>query len=210
MGDNGLPLDWRVRPIGDLFEVRGGNTPSTQIEENWGGQHEWATPKDLSTLDVPVLVQTERKITDVGLTRSTSGLLPVGSLLLSSRAPIGYMAFATRPVAINQGFAGFVRREVSTVYAWCWCAANMNTIIGNASGSTFAEISKAVLRKLPMLAPCPKVLQAFETSAAPLVARMVEAVEQSATLASLRERLLPRLISGELNIRDAERAVAAG
>jgi type I restriction enzyme S subunit len=208
MGDDGVPKGWSVRPIGDLFEVRGGNTPSTQIEENWGDRHEWATPKDLSTLSVPVLLQTERKITDMGLTRSTSGLLPPGSLLLSTRAPIGYMAFATRPVAINQGFAGFLRKEVSTIYAWCWCAANMNQIIGNASGSTFAEISKAVLRKLPILAPSPKVLDAFEKAAAPLVARMVETVEQSATLASLRDSLLPRLISGELRIRDAERAAA--
>jgi type I restriction enzyme S subunit len=208
-GEAGLPTGWMMRPVSDLFEISGGNTPSTQVMENWNGDHQWATPKDLSHLTSPVLLQTERKITAAGLARSTSGLLPAGSLLLSSRAPIGYMAFATKPVAINQGFAGFVAREVSTVYAWCWCAANMDVITGNAGGSTFPEISKSVLRQLPMLAPPQPVLTAFGHTVGVLLQRMVAAVEQAQTLAALRDGLLPRLISGEIRIGDARRAVEA-
>lgn len=208
IADDGQPEGWTLQSIEEMFDVSGGNTPSTVEEGNWGGPHQWATPKDLSSLSSPVLLQTERQLTDAGLARSTSGLLPTGSLLLSSRAPIGYMAFATRPVAINQGFAGFVRKEISTVYAWAWCAAHMDMIKGNAGGSTFPEISKSVLRGLPMLRPSDAVLAAFETATAPLVSRMIAADEESATLAALRDALLPRLISGELRVRDAERAVA--
>jgi len=209
LSEDGLPAGWGMQAVGEMFEVSGGNTPSTTEPDNWNGSHQWATPKDLSSLISPVLLQTERQISDAGLARSTSGLLPKGSLLLSSRAPIGYMAFATSPVAINQGFAGLVRRKVSTVYAWAWCAAHMEMIRGNAGGSTFPEISKSVLRNLTMLRPSDAVLTAFETASEPLVSRMIAAVEEAATLADLRDALLPRLISGELRIRDAENAVAA-
>jgi type I restriction enzyme S subunit len=208
LGDDELPRGWAQQTVGEIFEVRGGNTPSTGEPENWDGPHQWATPKDLSPLSFPVLLQTERQITVAGLSRSTSGLLPARSLLLSSRAPIGYMAFATRPVAINQGFAGLVARDVSTVYAWAWCAANMDVIKGNAGGSTFPEISKSVLRGLPMLRPAGSVLKAFEAAATPLIDRMIAVVEQSATITALRDTLLPRLISGELRIRDAEDMIA--
>lgn len=206
---DGVPQGWSYTTVGEMFEVRGGNTPATSEVENWDGPHPWATPKDLSDLRSPVLLQTERQITDVGLARSTSGLLPVGSLLLSSRAPIGYMAFASRPVAINQGFAGLVRKKVSTVYAWAWCVAHMETIKGNAGGSTFPEISKSVLRGLPMLRPTDAVLEAFEAAVEPVISRMITAAEEAATLCALRDALLPRLISGDLRIRDAEQAVAA-
>ena len=141
--------------------------------------------------------------------QASSGLLPAGSLLLSSRAPIGYMAFTTTPTAINQGFAGIVRKEASTAYAWAWCHAHMDTIKGNAGGSTFPEISKSVFRKLPMLAPPCPVINAFGRVADNLIARVVAAVQQQEVLANLRDTLLPKLISGELRISSIEQRVAS-
>lgn len=143
-GDDGLPFGWTRQPLSELFEVSGGNTPSTANPVFWNGPHQWATPKDLSSLAAPVLLQTERQLSDAGLHQCSSGLLPPGSLLMSSRAPIGYMAFTTRPTAINQGFAGIIQKDASTAYAWGWCDANMDMIVGNAGGSTFPEISKSV------------------------------------------------------------------
>jgi type I restriction enzyme, S subunit len=124
-GDDGLPSGWTRQPLGKLFEVSGGNTPSTGNPAFWNGPHQWATPKDLSSLISLVLLQTERQLTDAGLRQCSSGLLPPRSVLLSSRAPIGYMAFTVNPTAINQGFAGIVRKETSTTYAWGWCDAIM-------------------------------------------------------------------------------------
>jgi type I restriction enzyme S subunit len=117
-GADGLPAGWKLGAISSLFEVRGGNTPRTENAEFWDGDHEWATPKDLSGLATPVLLKTGRQLTDLGLKQVSSGLLPPGSLLLSTRAPIGYVAFITLPTAINQGFAGFARTSVSPAYAW--------------------------------------------------------------------------------------------
>jgi type I restriction enzyme, S subunit len=100
-----IPKGWQIRAIGDLATVNGGSTPSTKEPNYWDeGIHFWATPKDLSSLKTPVLLGTERKITDEGLAQIASGLLPEGAVLLSSRAPIGYLAIAEVPVAINQGF----------------------------------------------------------------------------------------------------------
>jgi type I restriction enzyme, S subunit len=154
-----------------------------------------------------VLLQTERQLSDAGLHQCSSGLLPPGSLLLSSRAAIGYMAFNAHPIAINQGFAGIIKKETSTAFAWGWCDANIDLITGNAGGSTFPEISKSVFRQLQMLAPSRPLLQAFGDAAEPLIARIVASVREQETLASVRDTLLPKLISGELRVKDAERFV---
>jgi type I restriction enzyme, S subunit len=117
LGKDDLPVGWVRRPIGEIFDISGGNTPSTANPAFWDGPHQWATPKDLASLTSPVLLETDRRLSDAGLNQCSSGLLPPGSLLLSSRAPIGYMAFTSAPTAINQGFAGITRKNVSTAYA---------------------------------------------------------------------------------------------
>lgn len=100
-----IPQGWTVEPVGGVVECVGGGTPSTAELKYWeGGTHHWTTPKDFSPLQAPILLDTDRKITDAGIAKISSGLLPAGTLLLSSRAPVGYLAIASIPVAINQGF----------------------------------------------------------------------------------------------------------
>jgi type I restriction enzyme S subunit len=103
-----IPSGWRVTPVGDVVECVGGSTPSTSEADYLdGGEHFWATPKDLSSLSEPFLLDTATKITADGVQRISSGILPVGTVLLSSRAPVGYVAAACVPVSINQGFIAF-------------------------------------------------------------------------------------------------------
>jgi type I restriction enzyme, S subunit len=97
-----VPRGWSGKTVNDLTDVVGSSTPSTKDSEFWiGGTHAWVTPKDLSGLPIPVLLDTERRITDAGLSQIGSGLLPKGTVLLSSRAPIGYLAITEIPVAIR-------------------------------------------------------------------------------------------------------------
>ena len=92
-------------PVGDAVETVGGATPDTKNSEYWEpATHCWTTPKDLSGISAPVLLDTERKLSSQGLAKIGSGLLPAGTLLLSSRAPIGYLAVSQVPLAINQGY----------------------------------------------------------------------------------------------------------
>jgi len=206
-----IPAGWAVKPIGDLAVVVGGSTPSTKDPRYWeGGTHHWATPKDLSGLAVPILLDTERQITDQGLAQISSGLLPPGTVLLSSRAPIGYLAVAEVPVAINQGFFAMKPRPgVSNHYLLRWASAAKENILSRANGSTFLEISKSNFRPIPVVVPSGPVMHAFDNQLRLLYERVVSAERESRTLAKLRDTLLPKLISGELRVPDAQRLVGA-
>lgn len=198
----GKPKGWEASPIGDEVRVVGGSTPSTKEPDFWDGGIYWATPKDLSTLAAPVLLETSRTISAAGLAKISSGLLPVGSLLLSSRAPIGYLAIAEVPVAINQGFIGMIcDKRVSNVFAWLWTLENMEAILAKANGSTFQEISKGNFRPLPVVVPSAPVMQAFDAIAKPLYERIAKNERESRTLAQTRDLLLPQLMSGQVLIQ---------
>jgi type I restriction enzyme S subunit len=202
-----IPEGWRHSTIGEEVTVCGGSTPSTKEPEFWeGGQHCWATPKDLSALKFPVLLDTDRKITDAGLAKISSGLLPVGTVLLSSRAPIGYLAIAEIPTAINQGFIAMkCDGALPNVFVLPWCRESMGAIVGNANGSTFQEISKSNFRPLRVVVPSDPVLTSFTRSAGSLYRQLAENEREARTLAVLRDTLLPKLISGELRVPDAVR-----
>lgn len=204
-----IPSGWSMDRIGNAVHVVGGSTPSTSEPSYWeDGTLAWATPKDLSHLTTRVLLRTARSINDAGLARISSGLLPVGTVLLSSRAPIGYLVSAELPVAINQGFIGMVcDQQLPSLYVLWWTEANMPSILARANGTTFQEISKANFRPLPVLIPPPTVLDRFIAIAQPLHQQVVANERQSQTLAELRDSLLPRLLSGELRVKDAERLI---
>ena len=205
LDDESKPEGWEVSTIGDEVRVVGGSTPSTKEPDLWDGGINWATPKDLSTLAAPVLLETARTIAEAGLAKISSGLLPVGALLLSSRAPIGYLAIAELPVAINQGFIGMIcDKRLSNVFAWLWTLENMEAILSKANGSTFQEISKGNFRPLPVIVPSSPVLHAFDAIAKPLYERIAKNERESRMLAQTRDLLLPRLMSGELRVADLD------
>lgn len=205
LDDEGKPEGWKVSTIGDEVRVVGGSTPSTKELELWDGGINWATPKDLSTLAAPVLLETARTITEAGLEKISSGLLPSGTVLLSSRAPIGYLAISEVPVAVNQGFIAMIcDKRLPNVFAWLWTQESMEAIKANANGSTFQEISKRNFRPLPVIVPPAPILQAFDAIIQPLYERIAQNEHESRTLAQTRDLLLPRLMSGELRVAEAE------
>jgi len=197
-----VPRGWQVMPIGDAVEAVGGATPDTKNLEFWApANHCWTSPKDLSGIDAPILLNTGRKLSDAGLAKIGSGLLPIGTLLLSSRAPIGYLALAQVPLAINQGYIAMLPGGLlPPLYLLFWCRQNMENIKGRANGSTFMEISKKAFRPIPALVPSEDVMNAFLNVASGLFERLVENERQAQNLATLRDTLLPRLISGQLQI----------
>ena len=204
--NDGLPDGWTDQPIGDQIQIAGGATPSTADDNLWHpAEHCWATPKDLSNTSDLALFETGRRISSAGLKKITSGLLPVGTVLLSSRAPIGYLAIAQEPVAINQGFIALKpTRDLNSAFLYLWCKANMEAILANANGSTFQEISKKNFRTISSATPAdPTILRAFGEIAQPLIDRIVAAARENRTLAETRDYLLPRLMSGELRVRSS-------
>ncbi len=203
-----VPEGWEVKPVGDVVALKGGGTPNTKNPEYWeGGTHYWATPKDMSRLSDPVLLDTERRITDAGVECISSGLLPKGTVLLSSRAPVGYLAIAVVPTAVNQGFIAMVcDGPLPPVYVLNWAESSMSAIKGRASGTTFLEISKKNFRPIPVVVPSPSVVSAYRDISDPLFELLVATIRESAKLAELRDYLLPKLLSGAVRVRDVARA----
>ena len=201
-----VPKGWRVAHVGDVVDTVGGGTPDTKDVGYWEpAEYCWTTPKDLSGISSPVLLNTERKLSAKGVAKISSGLLPAGTLLMSSRAPIGYLAITQTPMAINQGYIAIPPSgTLPPLYMLHWCQHNMDTIKNHANGSTFMEISKKAFRPLPVLVPPAEVLAEFVVLADALFARLVENEKQAQTLATLRDTLLPRLISGQLRLPEAE------
>ena len=197
-----IPKGWEVKTLGEVVDIVGGTTPSTKIVKYWeNGTHYWATPKDLSSLSVPVLLETERKISDAGLQKIGSGLLPPGTLLLSSRAPIGYLAITQVPVAINQGFIAMLPNEgFSNQFLLNWCEAFLYEIVNHANGSTFLEISKSNFREIELISPNALVLNLYHRLVSELRDRIVVNEHTSRSLATLRDILLPKLISGKVRV----------
>ena len=202
------PRGWGVAAIGEVVRCVGGTTPSTKEPSFWGGDIAFATPRDLASLQTPVLLRTERCITEDGLHQISSGLLPEGTVLLSSRAPIGYLAIAEIPVAVNQGFIAMVcDGPLPNLYVLNWAHQNMDIIETNANGTTFLEISKASFRPLRVLIPPPQALQSFVKQVESLYGRMAQNLRESETLAAIRNTLLPRLLSGEIRVKGAHHAL---
>lgn len=204
-----IPKGWRIEEIGRTAECVGGGTPSTKEEAYWEPPiHHWATPKDLSGLCSPVLLDTERRLSDAGLSKVSSGLLPSGTLLMSSRAPIGYIAIAQVPLAVNQGFIaikpdGFLPPE----FLYFWCHANMDAIKQKANGSTFMEISKTAFRPILLVLPPSEIVMRFADFVRPIFARITAGERQRARLADIRDALLPRLISGKVRLPEAQEQI---
>jgi type I restriction enzyme S subunit len=201
-----IPAGWEVLPLGELVRSVGGGTPSTKDISYWEpAEFAWTTPKDLSAQDSPVLLKTERMISEKGAEKISSGLLPKGTLLLSSRAPIGYLAIAGIPLCINQGYIAMLPGSVlPPLYMLFWCKSNMELIKSRSNGSTFMEISKKSFRGILVIKPTDVLLKCFTDLITPAFDRMVENENKIQTLASIRDTLLPRLISGRLRLPEAE------
>ena len=200
-GEEELPEGWRWGTMEDITDIKGGTTPSTKIPEYWDGEISWTSPRDLSNLRFPVLLKTEKRITKKGLEKISSGLLPEGTLLLSSRAPIGYLAITQIPVAINQGYIAINSiNGFSNLFMLFWLKANMDKVIERANGSTFLEISKTNFRSIEVLIPPKEVHDRFGEIVSPVFKKLVENEVQSRILTALRDALLPRLMRGDLEV----------
>lgn len=192
---------WEEGKIEDVISVKGGTTPSTKKPEFWDGDLNWTSPRDLSNANSIFMFDTERKITEKGLAQISSGLLPIGTLLLSSRAPIGYLSITEIPVAINQGYIAIIcDKTVSNYFMFLWCKANMDTIENAGNGSVFQEISKSSFKSLDFSIPPKEKLSHFDNEVEPLFQKIKSNANQILTLTKLRDTLLPKLMTGEVKV----------
>ena len=199
--DNSDPA-WTLGTVSDLGTVVGGSTPSKSKPEYYTEDGiAWITPKDLSINKAKFISHGENDITELGLKNSSTSIMPEGTVLFSSRAPIGYIAIASGEVTTNQGFKSVVPKpEIGTAYVYYFLKHNLPAIEGMASGSTFKEVSGSTMKNVPAVIPDIEALACFNGFCAPIFAQQRILEEQNQSLAALRDSLLPKLMSGEIDV----------
>ncbi len=197
---------WKTGTISDLGSVVGGSTPSKAKPEYYTEDGiAWITPKDLSINKSKFISHGENDITELGLRNSSASIMPRGTVLFSSRAPIGYIAIAAGQVTTNQGFKSVVpNAEIGTPFIYYFLKYNLPVIEGMASGSTFKEVSGSTMKGVPATIPDFETLAIFNSFCAPLFEQQQVLEEENIKLAAIRDSLLPKLMSGEIDVSDIQ------
>ena len=202
-----IPEGWGVEKLGDLGTIVGGSTPTKSISDNFtkGGEgYSWITPNDLSNNKGNKFIKNgEIDITVRGLKDASLKLYPEGTVLMSSRAPVGYLAIATKELTTNQGFKSFIPdKKYDKNYIYNTLQNCLKVIEQNASGSTFKEISATVLKDIKVLQPNLEIVKKFEITVSSINNYIRDNEVQNQELTQLRDWLLPMLMNGQVKVQD--------
>ena len=198
---DGVPAGWLSLTLGDVCDAVGGGTPSTARPEYWGGDVTWVTPTDVTRNDCLVMLDSEKKITEAGLANSSAKLVPPETILMTSRASIGFFALMDKPACTNQGFISVLPKQDSArMFLLFNLLDRVEEMIGLATGATFKELSKKTFRALPVLWPTDALLKFYEDKTYPLIQQVRLIKKQNQELTKARDRLLPKLMSGQLDV----------
>ena len=199
---NGIPKGWEIKRIDDIGVVIGGGTPSTDHPEYWGGDVPWLSPADLASFSHVFISCGSTFITNEGLKNSSTRLLPPFTVLLSSRAPIGYVAIAKNSICTNQGFKSVIcnSEKVVPYYLFYFFKLKKELLECYASGSTFLEISGNRLKRIKLIVPSIEIQKEFETTVETWIKQTEIFIEENNGLIRQRDLLLPRLMSGKLEV----------
>jgi type I restriction enzyme S subunit len=206
-----IPEGWEVKSIGDVVKMKGGSTPKTSVDEYWdGGDITWFTPTDLTSANRIYLTESDRQITEEGLNSCSTNYIPPYSLMMTSRATVGVVAFNRTRACTNQGFINIMPQDgVSRFQVYFWIDQMMPEIMARADGSTYPEISQRDFKPLPIPVAPPEDVEAYVERSQELFDLIENNILESETLAETRDYLLPNLISGEVKVDAAEEAVAS-
>ena len=197
-----MPQGWKMGKLGDVGNIVGGATPSKAKAEFYTEEGiAWLTPKDLSLQQTKFVSKGEIDITEEGYKSASVRMLPKGSVLFSSRAPIGYVAIAKNELCTNQGFKSVVPFDwVGSEFVYQLLRMMTPVIEERASGSTFKEISSSGMKELPVIVPSKNVLHEFSSITLPMGESQKSLEDETRVLAEMRDALLPKLMSGEIDV----------
>ncbi len=198
---DGVPEGWERKKIADVCQTIGGGTPNTKITEYYNGKIYWVTPTDITSTKNLFLLDTEKKITEEGLLHSSARMLPPYTILMTSRASVGYFGLCEQEVCTNQGFISCVPNEdVLRYYLLGNLRSRVDEIRGLAGGTTYLEISKSKFREMDICLPSDKILQEFHKQMVEIINLLKTKTLQISNLQEARDRLLPKLMSGEIEV----------
>lgn len=199
-----IPAGWASGTLEDLGQIVGGSTPTTSRPENFTTNGTpWITPNDLSDYQNNKFISRGAQDVSVeGIKSASLKTYPAGTVLLSSRAPIGYMAIARNELTTNQGFKSFIpSKNYSTEYVYYAVKNSLPVIMKNASGSTFKEVSGAVLKSIEVMLPAFSIADNFTKPVAEIFSRQDKLEQENQQLTALRDWLLPLLMNGQIMVK---------
>ncbi len=199
---DGLPASWQLKSFEDVCDTVGGGTPSTKVPEYWNNADvTWITPTDITRNNCLALLDGEKKISQAGLKKSSAKLVPPYTILMTSRASVGFFGLIDREVCTNQGFINIIpNEEIQRYYLLFNLLHRVEEIRSHASGSTYSEISKGKFRALPITIPTDNLLIDFDERVRPILNQARALKKQTEALAQARDLLLPRLMDGRLEV----------
>ena len=198
-GEDGVPEGWKRKKMVDVCETTGGGTPSTKVSEYWDGDIIWVVPTDVTRNECLVLLDSERKITEKGLRESSAQLVPEDTILMTSRASVGFFAITHAKVCTNQGFINIVAHHRETrMYLLFNLMSRTAEIRSNAKGTTYPEISKGRFRQMSIVIPPRPLVTEFGRLASEVM-QQVRLLKQAVLgLVRARDLILPRLMNAEI------------
>lgn len=206
LGD--IPEGWEIGSFSDAIEIIGGGTPKTAVSEYWNGDIPWFSVVDTPASGDVFVVQTEKSITPAGLNGSSARLINKGTTIISARGTVGNLAITGCDMTFNQSCYALRGKNGSGNYFVFLSAQRMvEQLRTMAHGSVFSTITRKTFEAVRTVQPPENICQRFEQSIAGLFDTILSNVNESSSLAQLRDTLLPKLISGELRVPDAQRIV---
>ncbi len=203
-----IPTGWAVKPLSELVDLIGGGTPKTSIKEYWDGDIPW-----FSVVDAPVdsdvfVLGTDKHVSQKGVDNSSTKILPYGTTIISARGTVGKCALVGRPMAMNQSCYGVNGSDGrGALYTYYLIRNQVGDLQRSGHGSVFNTITRATFKSLLTVDSGPEITCAFDSIVESYLDRVLENNREKQCLTSLRDTLLPKLISGELRVTDAEKAV---
>ena len=202
-----IPERWEIGTLGNAVEVLSGGTPKTSVQEYWDGDIPWYTAKDAPSLSDIFVLTTQRSITQAGVHNSSTKTLPTGTTVITARGTVGRLACLGVPMAMNQTCYGLRGAPGYPDYFTYWNISNtVNDLRARTHGTIFDTITQETLKTAHAVLIPPSVARAFESVVGPLMNRILKNLNESHTLAVQRDALLPRLVSGALEVREASAA----
>ncbi len=202
-----IPKGWEATTIGNAVEVLGGGTPRTTVPEYWeNADINWFTPSDLTDNASLFITNSRKKISRQGLENSSAKLFPPYSLMMTSRATIGVVTINRTWACTNQGFIVLVPNEQFSLYQlYGWLKTNMDTIKSLSNGSTFMEVNRTNFKSIPIVRA--QGIETYIKQSKDIFDQIDVLLREIDTLSEIRDFLLPRLLSGEIELEEAEERV---
>lgn len=196
---DGVPEGWDRSTAFSAMEVLSGGTPRTTVSDYWDGDLPFYTPKDAT--DTSYVIRTERSITELGLKNCSSRLYSTHTVFISARGTVGKLNLAARPMAMSQSCYALIGKEyVSQLFLFCALKEAIEYFKQHAVGAVFDAIVVDTFKLIPFTAPDVKLIRLFEDAVAPMFCQIANLMEQNEKLRTVRDLLLPRLMSQDIAI----------